>query len=350
MPPPPESNGDWFAPPGTRPWLGLDVGGANLKAADGRGHAVSRPFPLWKQPERLAEALNDLVTAADTKGDAAIALTMTGELADCYATKSEGVRAIVQAARSVAASRPVRVATVDDCWLTVDGALDSPLDAAAANWRLGARLVARVMRDAVWIDVGSTTTDVIAVTNGAVASDARTDTDRLLSGELVYTGVGRTPVCAVVRSLPYRGERCPVMAEWFATTGDAWLLLGAIDEDATDTDTADGRPRTEACARHRLARCLGADEDSFTRNDALAAARAVVDSQVEMVTQAFATKPGETQRTIVVTGSGASLGIAAAEAVHRGPPIALSEVLGVAASAAFPAHAAAVLAEREGAA
>ena len=38
-------------------WLALDIGGANLKAADGEGFAVSQPFPLWENPEQLVDAL-----------------------------------------------------------------------------------------------------------------------------------------------------------------------------------------------------------------------------------------------------------------------------------------------------
>ena len=42
-------------------WLGVDIGGANLKAADGRGWAQSVPFALWRDPQGLAEALAALV-------------------------------------------------------------------------------------------------------------------------------------------------------------------------------------------------------------------------------------------------------------------------------------------------
>jgi uncharacterized hydantoinase/oxoprolinase family protein len=84
--------------------LALDIGGANLKAADGRGFAASRPFALWRRPGELAEALEELVTAAPA-ADCLVA-TMTGELADCYATKAEGVRAIVTALQQAAGARP----------------------------------------------------------------------------------------------------------------------------------------------------------------------------------------------------------------------------------------------------
>ena len=55
--------------------LGLDVGGANLKAAHTNGSARSRPFPLWKAPAALPDALRDLLR--DWPPYDALALTMT---------------------------------------------------------------------------------------------------------------------------------------------------------------------------------------------------------------------------------------------------------------------------------
>ena len=54
---------EYPAPMGTAGILGLDIGGANLKAATPNpgGRAASVPFPLWKQPDRLPAALAELV-------------------------------------------------------------------------------------------------------------------------------------------------------------------------------------------------------------------------------------------------------------------------------------------------
>src|SRR3954470_18939597 len=66
-------------------WLALDVGGANLKAAHSSGAASSTPFPLWKRPEQLAAAIRKLVGAMPPAERSAV--TMTGELCDCFRTK-----------------------------------------------------------------------------------------------------------------------------------------------------------------------------------------------------------------------------------------------------------------------
>lgn len=334
---------DWFARPNDACWIGLDVGGANLKAADGRGRSVSVPFELWKRPAELAGAIHSLLASfseAPVAPVAGVALTMTGELADCYATKAEGVRAIVASTSGAAGPLPVRVATTDDCWLDPAGIEREPLLAAAANWRVAARLVARATPGpGLWIDIGSTTTDAIPFAEGRVTATGATDTERLLAGELLYTGVRRTPVCAIVDRLPYRGQDCPVMAEWFATSADAWLLLGELAEDASDLSTADGRPFTRAASIDRLARCVGADRETFTEADALIAAKAIACQQQSQLAASIAR---QTAGTLVASGEGAFLAQLAAEPAGL-PVLVIAEAAGESMSHHLPAHAASVL-------
>ncbi len=190
-------------------WLALDIGGANLKAADGLGWTASRYFPLWRQPAELPAAIAALLRDAPHGGRAdGIAVTMTGELADCFATKRQGVACIVDAAEQAAAGRTVRIYTTAGDWVTPDEARQQPLQAAAANWHALARFAARFVRadTGLLIDIGSTTTDIVPLRDAVPAPAARTDTERLACGELVYTGVLRSPVCAVVQSLPWRAQ------------------------------------------------------------------------------------------------------------------------------------------------
>lgn len=333
----------WFTSDDAPMWIGLDVGGANLKAADGRGRSESLPFELWRRPDELAVATLELLKGFER---APIALTMTGELADCYATKAEGVLAIVDAVTQAAGDLPVRIASIDDRWLSPEETQASPGVAAAANWRVAARLVALALapRAGLWADVGSTTVDLIPFAGGRVTSRGETDTERLLNGELLYSGVRRTPVCAVVDWLPYRGRRCPVAAEWFATTADAWLLLGDLEADAQDVGTADGRPFTADHSLARLARCLCADTKNFTSDDALAAARAIAEKQCERL-QSAAQSVAPNTRHLVLSGEGEFLARHALGGSVQAT--SLSEPLGSDASHPLPAHAAAVLASIE---
>jgi probable H4MPT-linked C1 transfer pathway protein len=261
-------------------WLALDIGGANLKAADGLGFCQSVSFPLWKRPRRLAGALRALV--AQSPPHDALAVTMTGELADCYSNKAAGVAAIVRAAVAAAGKRRVAVYTTAGQWLSPIEATRRPLEVAAANWHALASFAGRYAESefALLIDIGSTTSDIIPLAEGRPIAEGRTDPERLALGELVYTGVVRSPLCAVVPVVPWRGGQCPTAQELFATTADVYVTLGDLAEDATADYTADGRPLTRRLARDRLAHSICADDSLFDEADARAVALAAQDAQL----------------------------------------------------------------------
>ena len=330
-------------------WLGLDIGGAYLKAADAERFAASRYFPIWQAPERLNEVLADLIEAAPTSER--IAVTMTAELADCFATKAEGVRRILEGVEAAAAGRSVHVYLCDGSFAEPSAAREAPLMAAAANWHALARLAGRFAPDgaALLIDVGSTTTDLIPLIDGSPVARGTTDPQRLVEGELVYTGLERSPVCAVVQALPWRGQQCPTAHELFATTLDAYLILGDLPEQPDSTHTADGRPQTKQAAADRLARAICADRTMFDDEDAHGAATAIARAQLAKIGVAAAgvirqmPKPPE---TVIISGQGEFLARRAVERMRLdGSIVSLSEELGPELSRAAAAHAVAVLAQ-----
>jgi probable H4MPT-linked C1 transfer pathway protein len=321
--------------------LGLDIGGANLKAAHRTGVAQTRPFPLWKHPADLAGQLRE-VRAAMPAHDL-LAVTMTGELCDCFPSKRDGVLAIIRSVEEAAAGVVVRVWTTAGTFVDPLRLRDEPLPAAAANWLALAHLAGRFSggEPALLIDVGSTTTDLVYLHQGRPQPRRLTDPERMASGELVYTGVRRTPVCAVLG--------LGVAAEFFATMLDVYVLLGLVPEDPCDTETADGRPATRQAARGRLARmwCANAEEVASAEVDSLATR--AVEMQVgylqRAVDKVLARRPGT--RAVILSGSGEVLG-RLVQATHPAlgglPVISLSERLGPALSEAACAYAVACLA------
>src|SRR4051794_40357824 len=245
-------------------WIGIDIGGANLKAADGEGWTRSMPFAVWRYPQDLSQQLAELIGSAPAAGR--LAVTMTAELCDCFDSKAAGVRHILGSVETVDKRRDARVYLVDGRFATTSEAREAPQLAAASNWHALASFAARFVtsRTGLMIDVGSTTTDVIPIVEGRVAARGSSDTERLLSRELLYRGVGRTPICALVDTLPLRGEQCPIAAEVFATTADAYVMHGEISEDECAEWTANGRPLIKKFARQRLARQLCTDADDLT--------------------------------------------------------------------------------------
>jgi probable H4MPT-linked C1 transfer pathway protein len=329
-------------------WLGIDVGGANLKAADGRGWARSAPFALWREPAGLGHAIRDLTSSAPAIDQ--LAVTMTGELCDSFRTKAEGVRHILSAVEAGGGGREVRVYLVDGRLVRPDEARDVPQLAAASNWHALARYACRYLESGagVLVDVGSTTTDIVPLSASGPCPTGFTDTERLLTGELVYSGVARTPVCAVVDAVPWRGQQCPVAAELFATTGDAYVLLGELAPDSGATWTADGRPLTRPFARERLARMICADRTMFDVDDAIAAAQTIRGAQLQKLRAALCrivSAHAGAIECVVVSGSGEFLARALVrEALSAVRVVSMSERFGPAASACAPAHALAILA------
>ncbi|HWB00423.1 MAG TPA: hydantoinase/oxoprolinase family protein [Pirellulales bacterium] len=328
--------------------LALDIGGANLKIADGGGFASSRSFALWRHPERLGSELSDLIAIAPPARR--IVATMTGELADCFATKADGVRAIVEALLTAAGDSEVRIYLTDGSLVSTDEAIRRPLEAAASNWHALANFTARFIdpNASLLVDVGSTTCDIIPLVDGQPQALGRTDPERLASGELVNTGVERSPVCALVASLAWRGTECRVAQELFATTYDAYLTTGDLPEEPENRHTADGRPATRDAAHDRLARCICADRSMFTAADAVAAAKRIAAAQQSLLIQAIRQVVGRQRQRpamVVISGQGEFLARRAVnEALGECTIVSLAERLGPAIARVGPAHALAVLA------
>jgi len=290
--------------------IGLDIGGANLKAARLGGAARLRPFALWKRPDDLIDELRQLLSgwpAADR-----FAVTMTAELCDCFADRSAGVRHVLGAVAQVTGQKPVQIWRTDGRFASLTESSTDPMPAASANWLALATFASRFASNssAVVLDVGSTTTDITPLLDGRPIPAGRTDRDRLQSRELVYIGGRRTPICALLE--PGEG-----MAEFFATTLDVGLIVGAIQENEHDRDTADGRPATRVHANARLARMLGADAEIISNEAIHRFAKRLARTQRDAIVSALETvvaRLPQMPKAAVLCGSG---GFVAASALQE---------------------------------
>jgi probable H4MPT-linked C1 transfer pathway protein len=319
--------------------LGWDIGGSNTKICrivDGRVMAaVSRPFEIKDAPDQLMALLGAL--AAEVAGEVAVdahAVTMTAELSRNFRTKREGVAFVLDAVEAALGTRGVRVFTVDGTFLTPADARHQPLRVAAANWTATASWLARTHRDAVIVDVGSTTTDIIPIVAGRVVAEGRTDPDRLASGELLYSGATRTPVEALTAEVCVQGRRYALAAEAFATTADVHAWRGDLASDDVDG------------AGHRLARALCSDRDLMDDTAITALADALADAQAGRVAAAIrrVVSRHASIRRAVVAGAGAFVACRAARLADL-DVVELSDAHGDGASRCAPAAAVALLLE-----
>jgi probable H4MPT-linked C1 transfer pathway protein len=327
--------------------IGLDVGGANTKAVwrDGvQRRTVSRPFEVWREREALEAVLREVVAEVAPEPVDAVALTTTAELSDAFRTKREGVAFVLDAADAALGPRQVFALTTAGELVSVTEARARPLEVAGANWVASALAVAGLHADALMIDVGSTTVDVIPIAAGRLAAVGRTDLDRLLAGELVYTGALRTNLAAIAPRVPVRDCWCPVASELFAISADAQLLLGHLTPTAYSCATPDGRPASVEYARERVARLVCADAEQLAVEEIDAIAAFLHAEQVRQIVAAARRVSGRVHATppVVPLGSGAFLARQAAEHLGRtvielpwsaaerdaAPAAALSELLG----------------------
>jgi probable H4MPT-linked C1 transfer pathway protein len=312
--------------------LGLDIGGANTKAASSDGlYAESIYLPLWKNA-----SLDEVLSRFATLSPQAAAVVITGELADCFSCKQEGIESLMAAVKR-AFSCPTYF------WGGSGFGWKDPLEVAAANWAASAELLAREVGDCLFVDMGSTTTDLIPIKGGPLA--AKTDFLRLASGELVYMGLLRTRLDALLPLARIRGNRVPLAPEFFAIIADAHLALGRISEDRYSCETADGAGKDCASAMRRLARSVCADLEEIGLAGALAIAEQACERQKRILVDAME-KQAKKHDLSRVTAAGIGEGLIADAAEFLGLEcVLLSERYGPGISNVFPAYAVARMLE-----
>jgi probable H4MPT-linked C1 transfer pathway protein len=340
--------------------VGWDVGGAHLKVAavDTHGCAVAAlqvPCALWRGIEQLESALEQALGALPAGASTARhAATMTGELADLFADRDEGVQRIVAAMRQRLGEPGLRVFAGARGFLEAELALQHTADVASANWLATAGLIAGRLGEALLVDIGSTTTDLVAVRDRRVVASGRTDFERLVSGELVYTGVVRTALMALADAIEFEGLRVPLMAEHFATTADVYRLTGELDESCDQHASADGAGKSAQDSARRLARMIGRDAHERPLQSWRQLATVFRTVQLERVRRAAQQvllrsriEPGA---PLVAAGSGAFLVAELASQLHR-PVIRFADLIDSRAEASVlsvcaPAVAVAMLAQQ----
>jgi probable H4MPT-linked C1 transfer pathway protein len=273
--------------------IGWDIGGAHVKAARSQDGRLTQIVQIACAPhESLASLEQALRDARGALGEAERhRVTMTAELSDAFESRARGVVAV-----AAIAAREIGVADIafyagergfisrDDVGANVDAV-------ASANWRASAELVSRHCADALFIDIGSTTTDLTPIRAGQVAALGASDAERLACGELVYAGFSRGAPQAYAPRAPVAGRWTPLVNEAFASMADVRRALGNLPEGENDADlspTADGRPKTVAASRARLARLAGRDAAELTDAQSRAFAHYLARAQLRAIEDQFA--------------------------------------------------------------
>ena len=242
--------------------IGWDIGGAHVKAvvlsAEGEVLRVLQvPCPLWKGIKQLHLALQPLLSDL-VVGQYRHALTMTGELVDCFSSREQGVQAILQAMQAMLGAAELWIYAGRYGFLSMVAVRSEHyLAIASVNWLASVELAAQHYRTALFVDIGSTTTDILVIAEHAPQVLGYTDYERLVSGELLYTGVVRTSVMAIAQQAEFDGRQMGLMAEHFATMADVYRLSGDLQPAHDQAETADGAEKTAVASARRLSRLTG---------------------------------------------------------------------------------------------
>lgn len=276
-----------------------DIGGANTKkllldTKSGKIKSEIAYFPLWKKKVELKSFLQGVKEKADCT-----AITMTAELCDCFSNKAEGVGYIASACEEV---------FKNPYYLSVDKKLlkfrEINLKIAAANFAASVYFLEKKFGEGILADVGSTTADIIPFKRNKILY-GRTDLERLRKNQLVYTGVLRTPISAVVSKVPFKNQLVRISSEYFAITADVYSILSMLKNYSCDTPDGGGKGRKDSM--RRVARLLCADLEEVGEREVLKICKYIHKKQVELIAEALRAAAKKSIRKAYVCGIGKDL-------------------------------------------
>ena len=291
---------------------GFDIGGANTDLAiidfdDGEIKNIEVDFaylPMWSNNDDLSVVLSDLIENICPIDEIdAVGISMTAELVDAYDTKKDGVLDVVQKCEDTF-SCPTAYVGIDGM-MSLDEIRQTPLKAAAANWIATAQIATLIADNCIFIDTGSTTTDIIPIKDGKECAIGKSDFDRSATGELVYTGTLRTNLASFLDKVELNGKEYRVASELFAQTADVYTVLDLIKPEDYVCDTFDGEGKSKTDCAKRIARVVCADLEMLSEEDIVGMSEFIHQKQIEQIADGLK-QVVETQNLdlIVTTGLG----------------------------------------------
>lgn len=330
--------------------LGLDIGGANTKAVFFRDENVERHWleyiPLWKDKDSLGFFLEKL---SEMKEPETLGVTMTGELADVFESKEEGVKEIINTVENIFPDSTIYYLNLKGELITKDEALSSVKQLYASNWVSSGLLIGKEHPNSILIDVGSTTTDIIPIKKGKPKPIGETDFERLKTSELIYTGTLRTPLPYLKSKIKLQKNEIGIAAEYFAITADVYRVLDLIDKKDYTCETPDGRGKTKKECMARIARIFASDLEEIREELIIKTSKIFHKTQINQVKKGLekvTTEHKINKKTpIIITGIGKQiLAQKAAEKAKYEKIIDLEEKYNKTAALMTPAYALGILA------
>lgn len=242
-------------------YIGWDIGGAHTKYTILKENSLVLSskilsLRLWESLSPLKTVIDDIYNTYSQKYIINNAVSMSGEMCDIFIDRKNGVEKILslfdrKKMNNFIYSSKDNVVPISQ--------YKSYKNIASMNWHIIAKYLSPIKKYAIAIDLGSTTTDFILLKDHRCINKRVDDYTGLLSSELLYTGVLRTPIFSVTKRIRLNTRTYPLIPEYYATMGDVYRVLGIISPKDDYSDTADGRSKSEINSLKRISRIFGID-------------------------------------------------------------------------------------------
>lgn len=238
--------------------LGIDIGGAHLKVIgiDKNNKVQFVDYSncrIWEDIRLLKEKF---VCLSKTFGNESIkcGITMSAELCDNFKSRKHGALILTEKCKHLKFNNFFYVKSSKTF-------LKEPKfkELISMNWHSVGRLFEKKVENAIIVDFGSTTTDLICIKNKKLVNKFFDDFSRINNFELLYTGFTRTPIFGITNEICIGKNKLKIIPEFFSNTSDVYRILKKLKRKIDIDITADRSQKTIKDSFRRLSRSFGFD-------------------------------------------------------------------------------------------
>ncbi len=242
--------------------VGWDIGGANLKASiiNFKNYKIKSNqiyCPIWLNIDNLRKSI---ISIKNNFGNCDYhAVTMTAELVDIFKNKKKGVKKIIELFCKIFPEKKVFFYSINENFLKRKDAILNTDNISSMNWHASASFISKYIKNCILVDIGSSTTDIVPIKNKKIVVKGFNDSERLSNGELIYSGVLRTPITSIVKNLHLKKKKHILIQENFADIADVYRILNKLPKNMDLISTQDKKPKNPVASARRIARLLAKD-------------------------------------------------------------------------------------------
>jgi probable H4MPT-linked C1 transfer pathway protein len=267
-------------------YLGVDIGGAHIKIV-GLDQFQNiclikyRKCYLWKNQKKLKQEITFINSLSSNK-NIFCGVTMTAELCDIFPDRLTGAKKILNECKRIK-FKTFLYSRSDKVFEKLQSNNFSNI--MSMNWHSIGKYLTSFVKNALIIDFGSTTTDFICIKNGKIMNKAFNDFQRLSNGEILYTGLMRTPLFAIKRNVKYKSKNISIIPENFSNTSDIYRINKQIKKEFDIDDETDFSDKNVIGSYKRIARSFGMDYHSKDKLFIKKLSENIMNEQLNMISE-----------------------------------------------------------------